>query len=134
MTLNYIRVRQLTHAVLPDMIERRWGRVVNISGKSEPESMVAANPAKAAIHAWSKGLSREVGKHGITGELHPARPHHERADPPQVPAGIQGGAVGEGDSGGPLRRARRARRARGVSRLAASRATSPARCCRSTAA
>ena len=66
MTLNYIRVRQLTHAVLPDMIERRWGRVVNISGKSEPESMVAANPAKAAIHAWSKGLSREVGKHGIT--------------------------------------------------------------------
>jgi 3-oxoacyl-[acyl-carrier protein] reductase len=66
MTLNYVRVRQLTHAVLPDMIGRRWGRVINISGKSEPEAMVAANPAKAAIHAWSKGLSREVGKHGIT--------------------------------------------------------------------
>jgi len=59
-------VRQVTHAALPDMIERRWGRVINISGKSEPESLVAANPAKAAIHAWSKGLSREVGKHGIT--------------------------------------------------------------------
>ena len=66
MTLNYVRVRQLTHTVLPDMIERHWGRIVNISGKSEPESMVAANPAKAAIHAWSKGLSREVGRHGIT--------------------------------------------------------------------
>ena len=24
------------------------------------------HPAKAAVHAWSKGLSREVGKHGIT--------------------------------------------------------------------
>jgi 3-oxoacyl-[acyl-carrier protein] reductase len=24
------------------------------------------NPAKAAIHAWAKGLSREVGRHGIT--------------------------------------------------------------------
>lgn len=66
MTLNFVRVRQLTHAVLPDMIERRWGRVINISGKSEPEGLIAAHPAKAAIHAWSKGLSREVGKHGIT--------------------------------------------------------------------
>lgn len=66
MTLNFIRVRQLTHAVLPGMIERRWGRVINISGKSEPERLIAATPAKAAVHAWSKGLSREVGKHGIT--------------------------------------------------------------------
>ncbi|HZN22770.1 MAG TPA: SDR family NAD(P)-dependent oxidoreductase, partial [Burkholderiales bacterium] len=66
MTLNFIRVRQLTHAVLPDMIERRWGRVVNITGKSEPERLIATTPAKAAVHAWSKGLSREVGKHGIT--------------------------------------------------------------------
>jgi 3-oxoacyl-[acyl-carrier protein] reductase len=66
MTLNFIRVRQLTHAVLPGMIERRWGRIINITGKSEPERLIAATPAKAAVHAWSKGLSREVGKHGIT--------------------------------------------------------------------
>ena len=66
MTLNFTRIRQLTHAALPGMIERKWGRVINISGKSEPERMIAAHPAKAAIHAWSKGLSREVGKHGIT--------------------------------------------------------------------
>jgi len=66
MTLNFTRIRQLTHALLPGMIGSRWGRVVNISGKSEPERMIAAHPAKAAIHAWSKGLSREVGKHGIT--------------------------------------------------------------------
>ena len=66
MTLNFTRIRQLTHALLPGMIERKWGRVINISGKSEPERMIAAHPAKAAIHAWSKGLSREIGKHGIT--------------------------------------------------------------------
>jgi 3-oxoacyl-[acyl-carrier protein] reductase len=66
MTLNFVRVRQLTHAALPGMIERRWGRVINISGKSEPERLIAATPAKAAVHAWSKGLSREVGKYGIT--------------------------------------------------------------------
>jgi 3-oxoacyl-[acyl-carrier protein] reductase len=66
MTLNFIRVRQLTHAVLPDMIKNNWGRVINLSGKSEPDSLLAATPAKAAIHGWSKGLSRKVGKHGIT--------------------------------------------------------------------
>jgi 3-oxoacyl-[acyl-carrier protein] reductase len=66
MTLNFTRLRQLSHAILPGMIERKWGRIINISGKSEPERMIAAHPAKAAIHAWSKGLSREVGRHGIT--------------------------------------------------------------------
>ncbi|HWO73578.1 MAG TPA: SDR family oxidoreductase [Dehalococcoidia bacterium] len=66
MTLNFTRVRQLTHRVLPDMIARRWGRIINITGKSEPEGLNAAFAAKAAVHAWAKGLSREVGKYGIT--------------------------------------------------------------------
>jgi 3-oxoacyl-[acyl-carrier protein] reductase len=66
MTLNFVRVRQLTHAVLADMISNQWGRIINLSGKSEPDALLAATPAKAAIHGWSKGLSRTVGKHGIT--------------------------------------------------------------------
>lgn len=66
MTLNFIRVRQVTHALLPNMIERGWGRIINITGKSEPDRLIAATPSKAAVHAWAKGLSREVGKHGIT--------------------------------------------------------------------
>lgn len=65
-TLNFTRQRQLTHALLPGMIERHWGRIINITGKSEPEGLNAAFAAKAAMHAWAKGLSREVGKHGIT--------------------------------------------------------------------
>src|SRR5713101_8429946 len=32
MTLNFTRVRQLTHALLPTMMARKWGRIVNISG------------------------------------------------------------------------------------------------------
>ena len=43
MTLNFVRVRQLTHAVLPGMMKRHWGRVINISGKSEPEALIAAS-------------------------------------------------------------------------------------------
>jgi len=66
MTLNFRRHRQLTHHLLPQMIERNWGRIINITGKSEPEGLNGAFAAKAAMHSWAKGLSREVGKHGIT--------------------------------------------------------------------
>src|SRR3954463_11329832 len=65
-TLNFTRHRQLTHRLLAQMIERKWGRIINVTGKSEPEGINGAFSAKAALHSWAKGLSREVGKHGIT--------------------------------------------------------------------
>ena len=64
--LNFTRYRQLAHALLPQMMQQRWGRIINITGKSEPEGLNAAFAAKAAVHAWAKGLSREIGQHGIT--------------------------------------------------------------------
>lgn len=66
MTLNFTRPRQLAHRLLDQMIAGKWGRIVNITGKSEPEGVNGAFSAKAGIHAWAKGLSREVGKFGIT--------------------------------------------------------------------
>jgi 3-oxoacyl-[acyl-carrier protein] reductase len=65
-TLNFTSYRKVAHALLPQMVERRWGRIINITGKSEPEGLNAAFAAKAAVHAWAKGLSREIGKYGIT--------------------------------------------------------------------
>jgi 3-oxoacyl-[acyl-carrier protein] reductase len=66
LTLNFTRQRQLAHALLDQMVARKWGRIINITGKSEPEGVNGAFAAKAAMHAWAKGLSREVGRHGIT--------------------------------------------------------------------
>jgi 3-oxoacyl-[acyl-carrier protein] reductase len=66
LTLNFTRQRQLTHRLLAQMIAGKWGRIINITGKSEPEGLNGAFAAKAAMHSWAKGLSREVGKHGIT--------------------------------------------------------------------
>ena len=66
MTLNFTRQRQLTHRLLEPMIAREWGRIISITGKSEPDGINGAFCAKAAMHSWSKGLSREVGRHGIT--------------------------------------------------------------------
>ena len=48
------------------MCIRDRGRIINITGKSEPDGINGAFCAKAAIHSWSKGLSREVGKKGVT--------------------------------------------------------------------
>jgi 3-oxoacyl-[acyl-carrier protein] reductase len=79
--INFTAVRKLTQALLPGMIERRWGRIVNITGTLEPAGTNAAGPAKAAVHAWSKGLSRDVGRHGITVNcLGPGRIHSEQID------------------------------------------------------
>jgi 3-oxoacyl-[acyl-carrier protein] reductase len=64
--VNFIRLRELSHAVVPGMQARNWGRIVNITGSSEPRGLNAANSAKAAVHAWAKGLSREMAKHNIT--------------------------------------------------------------------
>ena len=66
LTLNFSRHRQLAMRLLPGMAERKWGRIINITGKMEPDNVNGAFCAKAALSAWSKGLSREVGKMGVT--------------------------------------------------------------------
>ena len=48
------------------MLKQGWGCIINITGKSEPDRLNAAFSAKAAMHAWAKGLSRDVGEYGTT--------------------------------------------------------------------
>ena len=79
--INFTAVRRLTQALLPGMIERRWGRVLCVTGSAEPSTVNAAVAAKAGVHAWAKGLSREIGRHGITINcLAPGRVHSEQID------------------------------------------------------
>lgn len=78
-TLNFHRPRQIADALIDGMISHRWGRIINITGKSEPEHINGAFCAKAGIHSWAKGLSRMVGKHGITVNcVPPGRIHSEQ--------------------------------------------------------
>jgi len=66
MTLNFEAVRKLTHAFIPAMRARKFGRIITMTGTSEPEAINVASSAKAAVHAWAKGLSRVLAKDGIT--------------------------------------------------------------------
>jgi 3-oxoacyl-[acyl-carrier protein] reductase len=79
LTLNFHRPRQLADGLIDGMISRGWGRIINITGKSEPDHVNGAFCAKAGLHSWAKGLSRMVGKHGITVNcVPPGRIHSEQ--------------------------------------------------------
>ena len=79
--LNFTAVRKVAQAVLPAMQRQRWGRIVNITGSLEPRSVNAAVAAKAAVHAWAKGLSADVASEGITVNcIGPGRIHSEQID------------------------------------------------------
>jgi len=78
-TLNFHRPRQVADALVDQMIARKWGRIINITGKSEPDHVNGAFCAKAGIHSWAKGLSRMVGPHGITVNcIPPGRIHSDK--------------------------------------------------------
>ncbi len=64
--LKFTTVRRLTNAFMPAMRTGGWGRIINITGIIEPVATSAALTACAAAHAWSKGLSRDLARDGIT--------------------------------------------------------------------
>ena len=57
-----------TRAVLPGMIENRYGKIVNMvsdAGRTGEAFMAAYSAAKGGIVAFQKALAKEVGKHNI---------------------------------------------------------------------
>jgi NAD(P)-dependent dehydrogenase (short-subunit alcohol dehydrogenase family) len=60
---------RMTHAVLPGMIARRAGRIVNIgstAGIVGDYMLPVYSAAKSAVHGFTRVLAKEVGQHGIT--------------------------------------------------------------------
>jgi 2-hydroxycyclohexanecarboxyl-CoA dehydrogenase len=67
--INLVGALNMHHAVLPGMLERRAGRIVNIASDaarvgSSGEAVYAA--CKAGLVGFSKTLAREHARHGIT--------------------------------------------------------------------
>jgi NAD(P)-dependent dehydrogenase (short-subunit alcohol dehydrogenase family) len=70
-TVNVTSVGELTFALVRAMVERRWGRVVNVSSGivAAPAVMVGANAyaaTKAAIEAHTVNLAAELAGTGVT--------------------------------------------------------------------
>jgi len=66
MVLNFTSARRLATELLPAMQRRSWGRIINISGIVEPRKLAAGTVAKGALQTWSKSLSCDIAKDGVT--------------------------------------------------------------------
>lgn len=67
--INFVGVMNLHHAVLPQMVAAKYGRIVNIASDaarvgSTGEAVYAG--CKAAVVGFSKTIAREHARHGIT--------------------------------------------------------------------
>jgi len=66
--LNFGTVLRMTHAVLPGMIERRSGSIINIgstAGLVGDYMLPVYSAMKGAVHSFTAVLAKEVGQHGI---------------------------------------------------------------------
>lgn len=64
--VNFHAKRRLAEALLPLLRVSGSGRIINLVGSVEPRGASPAFAAVAAARMWSKGLSRDVGRDGIT--------------------------------------------------------------------
>jgi 3-oxoacyl-[acyl-carrier protein] reductase len=70
MAMNLATAFNITHRLVPQMVDRGWGRIVMVSSVSGP---IVANPgstsygtAKAGMEGLMRGLALELGPSGIT--------------------------------------------------------------------
>ena len=67
--INYKGALNVTHTVLPGMIDRKRGRIVTVAsdaGRVGSTGEAVYSGCKAALIGFSKALAREVARHGIT--------------------------------------------------------------------
>lgn len=66
---NLSSVFNMTKQVIDDMVERGWGRVINISsinGQKGQFGQANYSAAKAAIHGFTMAVAQETAKKGVT--------------------------------------------------------------------
>ncbi len=66
--INFGTVLRMTHAVLPGMIARKSGSIINIgstAGIVGDYMLPVYSAMKGAVHSFTKVLAKEVGQHGV---------------------------------------------------------------------
>ena len=60
---------RFTRLVLPDMKDKEWGRIINVTSlsvKQPVENLILSNSLRSAVTAFAKTLSNQVGQFNIT--------------------------------------------------------------------
>ncbi|PIT77486.1 acetoacetyl-CoA reductase [Limnohabitans sp. B9-3] len=69
MSTNLDSMFNVTKQVVPDMVERGWGRIINISsvnGEKGQAGQTNYSAAKAGMHGFSMALAQELATKGVT--------------------------------------------------------------------
>jgi uncharacterized protein len=72
MRINFMSPVVLTTELLPGMLAREWGRIVNVSSMGTRSAAVrvgAYAASKAALEAWTEGLMLDLLGTGVTAQL-----------------------------------------------------------------
>jgi 3-oxoacyl-[acyl-carrier protein] reductase len=69
MNTNYVAADQMTRRLIPRMVERRWGRIVNVTTKLDTMNKLGSSaygPSKAALEMATQVLAKELAGTGVT--------------------------------------------------------------------
>lgn len=67
--LNALSAIRFAKLVLPGMLERKWGRIINITSiaaKQPVDNLILSNSIRAAVTGFSRSLATEVAADGVT--------------------------------------------------------------------
>lgn len=67
--LNLLSTIMLCRAVVPQMKEQRWGRIINITSvaaKQPIDGLILSNAVRPGVHGFAKSLAKEVAPYNIT--------------------------------------------------------------------
>ena len=67
--LNALSAIRFAKLVLPGMLERKWGRIINItsvSAKQPIDGLLLSNTVRAGLTGWAKTVSNEVAATRVT--------------------------------------------------------------------
>ncbi|MDB5977178.1 MAG: 3-oxoacyl-ACP reductase [Nevskia sp.] len=90
LAVNLEAVLATTHAVLPGMQERKYGRIINIgseAGRQGSKGGAVYAAAKGGVIAFTKSIARENGRFGITANVIAPGP----VDTPLLRKALEGG-------------------------------------------
>ena len=99
--MNMLAPIEMIRAAIDPMIERRWGRIVNITSsavKNPLEVLGLSNGARSGLTGFVGGLARTVAPHGVTiNNLLPGPHRTDRmaAVVAKMPTGARPGRIGE---------------------------------------
>lgn len=69
LNMNFIASVRLVNRFAPGMVERGWGRIINISSTAARQALGVLHeygPAKAALENWGINMSKNLSPHGVT--------------------------------------------------------------------